>query len=245
MKIEVAGEQADLATVASLPEVEPMDEPNAPCCETCAAAFAVPPEGDTCIVCMEKDGKAPPSIAEQARAEVAAAKASGDVPFDSSGVASNTADLVRSENAQPKPDPRPSLEVAIETHGNLRQRIESLCSRLLSWDVSKLGDVGQRFYDSVKDLRANCLLLGEQLGILKAMGFEAKSTPRSRRDQAIASGRVKLNEATRLAWSKHYSEEELGQVSIVALDGEMVWIKLGKREKVIPIPVKRTQLVPA
>lgn len=219
MKIEVAGEAADLATVASLPEVEPMDEPNAPCCETCAAAFAVPPEGDTCIVCLEKAGKAPPSTSEQARAEVAAAK--------------------------DKPDPRPSLDVAIETHGNLRQRIEALCSRLLAWDTSKLGDVGQRFSDSVKDLRANCLLLGEQLGILKAMGFEAKSTPRSRRDQAIASGRVKLNEATRLAWSKHYSEEELGQVSIVALDGEMVWIKLGQREKAIPIPVKRTQLVPA
>ena len=208
MKIEKAGETLDL-------EGNPLDEPNAPTCETCAKTFAEPTNGNTCIVCLEKAGTAPPSASEQARAEVAAAKA----------------------------DPRPSLDVAIETHGNLSPRIEALCARLSAWDTSKLGDMGQRFSDSVQDLRANCLLLGEQLGILKAMGFVAKSTPRSRRDRAIAEGRVQLNEATRMAWSKRYTEEELSQVEIVAIDGELVWIKLTKPAACIP--VKRTQLVPA
>ncbi len=239
MKIEVAGEQVDLATVASLPEVE---DPNAPKCDTCAKPFAEPREGSTCIVCLEKAGTAPPSIAEQARAEVAAAKANGGATDEQ--VAEAVADANESV-AVSKVPPRPSLDVAIETHGNLRPRIEALCSRLLAWDVSKLGEVGAKFTASVQDLRGNCLLLGEQLGILKAMGFEAKSTPKSRRDQAIASGRVKLNDATRLAWSKRYTDDQLSEVEILAIDDELVWVKLPKANSTVPIPLKRTQLVPA
>lgn len=214
MMIQVAKTETMLEEVANLPEVE---EPTFPKCNSCGQSFAEPREGDTCIVCLTKEGKAPPSIAEQARAEVAAAK----------------------------PEARPSLEVAIDTHKNLMPRIGAMCSRLLAWDVAELGDIGEAFATSVRDLRDRCAAVGVQLQTLAGMGFIAKTSAKSRRDRAIAENKVALSDATRSAWSKHYSEEELAQVSIVATDGEMVWVNIGNRPNPMPVPLKRTQLVPA
>lgn len=273
MKIESAGKEFTLGQVEDLPEVE---EPNSPKCAKCSHPFMEPREGDICIVCPEKAGKAPPSIADAARAEVAAAKDAEDAEDAKPGsvneianfptdaqyaamqsvlgeadggatdeqVAAAIVDANATVSTSSVP-PRPSLDVAIETHGNLVPRIEALCSRLLAWDVSKLGEIGQAFGATVREVAQRFRDIGSQLSLLRGMGFVAKTSAKSRRDQAIAAGTVALSDATKEAWSQHYTAEELARVSIVAIDGEIVWVSLGNRPNPMPIPLKRTQLIPA
>lgn len=141
------------------------------------------------------------------------------------------------------PQARPTLDVAIETHRNLRKRVEALCGRLMAWDTKGLA---ADLHGCAEVMVDNCRAMGYMLAEAQRTGFVAKTTPKSRIEARLASHQpVKLREDVRAIWKAYYSEEELDQVEVRGRDevAGLVWVKLGKREASLPIPVKLSQLL--
>ena len=216
------------ATGQPVPQAEPMMEEledgtvvpmeSNPTCERCGHTFAEPREGKACCVCLEKAWK---------KAKVV--------------------EVIEHALGSPgAPQGRPTLEVAIETHRNLQKRVEALCVRLLTWS-----DVGEKEEVSLlrglaEDAMAKFRGVGNSLATLQAHGFVAKATHRSRIEARLAAHQpVKLRGDVRAIWKTYYSEEELDQAEITGRDkvAGLVWVKLGKREDALPIPVKLSQLL--
>ena len=129
--------------------------------------------------------------------------------------------------AEPATQSRPTLHVAIATHGNLLLRIEALCLRLESW-----AGTTDEFRKTVGDLRATFWKLGEELCKLNAHDFVAKSTPKTRKLARLKPGvRVRLNTLERIAeYLQLYSEAELEALEVVRVVGSRVFLRTGQRE---------------
>lgn len=149
------------------------------------------------------------------------------------------------QEAPASPEPRPSLEVAIETHKNLQKRVEALCLRLAGWDLRVIDPtIAACFTGNLKGLLEFWNEVGAQLAAMQRDGFVAKSTAKSRMEARLASGLpVRLSEAKRKLYSYAYTAEELEQVEVVGrADDGTIWVKLGRRESVMPIPLKLSDL---
>jgi hypothetical protein len=130
-------------------------------------------------------------------------------------------------STEPAVQPRPTLDVAIETHNHLRPRIESFCLRLESW-----ASTADEFRKAVENLRKTFDALGCALDQLKARGFSAKSTPKTRKLARMKPGAlVRLNTPEREAeYSQLYSPEELAALEVVRVIGSRVFLRTGTRE---------------
>jgi hypothetical protein len=131
------------------------------------------------------------------------------------------------------PPARPSLDVAIETLGHLRPRIEALCLRMLGWDKREMGaELRTAFEESVDRFEANAATLATALELLRNKGFVAKTTDKTRK---LASMRkpgtpVKLDPALVVDYAEMYSADELAALEVVRTVGSKVFLKTGARE---------------
>ena len=153
-----------------------------------------------------------------------------------------------SQTSPPAQEGRPSLEVAIETHRNLQKRVEALCLRLAGWSVPGGGLLIQgfegAFHREVMEARLAMRKLGQWLDGLQTAGFVAKSTPKSRMEARLSMGApIRLSEAKRKLYSYSYDPEEFEQVKVVdRCDDGTIWVRVGKRDGVLPIPLKLSDL---
>jgi hypothetical protein len=128
---------------------------------------------------------------------------------------------------------RPSLDVAIETLGHLRPRIEALCLRLLGWDKREMNaELRTAFEDSVERFEKNAATLATALELLRNKGFVAKTTDKTRKSARMKPGtRVVLSDPAMAAdFLAIYSPLELDDLEVVRAVGSKVFLKTGARE---------------
>ena len=131
------------------------------------------------------------------------------------------------------PPSRPSLEVAIETLGNLRPRIEALCLRMAGWDKREMGmELRAAFEVTVAKWETSTADLAAGLDLLQSKGFVAKTTVKTRKIAQMKPGTlVVLNSADMVAdYSAIYSPEEMAALEVVRTVGSKVFLKTGARE---------------
>jgi hypothetical protein len=127
---------------------------------------------------------------------------------------------------------RPSLDVAIETLGHLRPRIEALCLRMLGWDKREMNpELRAAFEDSVARFEANAATLATALELLRNKGFVAKTTDKTRKLAKMKPGtRVVLDASLAPDFAAVYSPEELDALEVVRTVGSKVFLRTGTRE---------------
>ena len=130
------------------------------------------------------------------------------------------------------PPARPSLDVAIETLGHLRPRIEALCLRMAGWDKREMGmELRAAFEVTVAKWETSTADLAAGLDLLQAKGFVAKTTVKTRKIAQMKPGtRVKLDDSLVPDFSAVYSPEELAALEVVRTVGSKVFLKSGARE---------------
>jgi hypothetical protein len=144
------------------------------------------------------------------------------------------------------PPSRPSLDVAIETLGHLRPRIEKLCERIAGWDRRNMDGAELRaaFGATVAKWEAATEELTVALELLNNRGFVAKTTAKSRKLAQLRKPgtKVVLDAPMAHAFSMLYSAEEIEGLEVVKLVGPLVLLKTGAREvglvDVIKVEVK-------
>jgi hypothetical protein len=110
--------------------------------------------------------------------------------------------------------PRPSLDVAIDSHALLLPRITSFCTRLLTWDTRALSPVhALLFSGAIADMEASYAALGAQLATLKAEGFEAKTTQSTRIKMRLKGKPVALRQDARDEFAKLFTDEQLDSLT--------------------------------
>lgn len=130
------------------------------------------------------------------------------------------------------PPARPSLDVAIETLGHLRPRIEALCLRMAGWDKREMGmELRAAFEVTVAKWETSTADLAAGLDLLRAKGFVAKTTAKSRKLAQIKPGTpVKMDPALVVDYAEMYSADELSALEVVRAVGSKVFLKTGARE---------------
>ena len=170
------------------------------------------PAAPMCGVCAPQ-----PSIAEKARAEVAATKA----------------------------ESRPSLEVEMEVHQNLKPRIFAHAVRMRAWDLRKLPlDLRNEFTCAIDAFCAGQGRLEIAMAKLCAEGFEAKTTPVTRLAAKLEAGsRVALRADQRATFATCYTDEQLDSLTVVRTTDTHVLLQAGDSSniglvKIIHVEVK-------
>lgn len=147
-------------------------------------------------------------------------------------------------SASPPQDPvegRPSLDVAIETHGHLARRVESLLGRLASWKTED-----GKLLELVANIDRQWKELGAKLAEMKAAGYVVKSNARSRVQACITLGRpLRLRDEKRAGYIKLYTPEELDRAEIIGNDVAADLVFVSFRPNAVPAPFKLTDLEPA
>jgi hypothetical protein len=130
------------------------------------------------------------------------------------------------------PPARPSLDVAIETLGHLRPRIEALCLRMAGWDKREMGlELRAAFEVVVAKWETSTADLAAGLDLLQAKGFVAKTTVKTRKIAQMKPGTpVKLDPALVADYAEMYSADELSALEVVRTVGSKVFLKTGTRE---------------
>lgn len=193
--------------LASLPDV--------PLCVRCLKKTQEVDESLLCPVCR-KNGDTVPTPAEV----FAGARVLGIV----------TIDVTPAPEEGAKPDPRPSVDVAIDSHTNLGMtRLTPFIVRLRTWDLRKL-DAEKRiqFTGAVADLEAAFERLGRELSRLQASGFVAKTTQATRIAARLEPGaRVHLRDDKRLEFAALYSKEQLDSLEVSKVVGAHAFVVAG------------------
>jgi hypothetical protein len=111
-------------------------------------------------------------------------------------------------------DGRPSLEVALENLTHIIERVNPFVGRLRAWDLRGLdSELSIRFQGSVEDLAASCARLNDQLVIMNAMGFVAKTTPATRLRAKLAPGcPVRLTGKALTEFSELFTPDQLASI---------------------------------
>jgi hypothetical protein len=110
--------------------------------------------------------------------------------------------------------PRPSLDVAIDSHGLLLPRITAFCTRLLTWDTRALSpEQAPRFTGAIADLEDAYARLGDELKALKGSGFEAKTTQATRVKVRLKGKPVALRPDVREEFAKLFTSEQLDSLT--------------------------------
>lgn len=129
-----------------------------------------------------------------------------------------------------KPEPRHTLDVAIERYGNLDVGIQRFLVRLDSWVVS--GDCDQRVHDDVVlDVVNAWNSLGVHLHAMAKENTTIKVTNRSRRDAWMRPGaEVSLRDDVLQRFGAVYAADVLENLSIRAATESDVFLVSGERE---------------
>ena len=124
--------------------------------------------------------------------------------------------LAKAEATLPKVEQRPSLEVETEVHSNLIPRIEAHLARMRAWDLRKAASSGCPLRDAIASVEHSWSELSNELALLRADGFVAKTTPVTRIAARLQRGaKVSLREDQRAIFAKVYSDEQLDSLSVV------------------------------
>jgi predicted amidophosphoribosyltransferase len=186
--------------------------PDAPTCGECQKQTAEIDEKGSCRVCAPKL-----SIAEKARAEVAATKA----------------------------EARPSLEVETEVHQNLKPRMHAHVGRMRAWDLRKLPlEARNEFACALDAFALGQSRLETALSKLFAEGFVAKTTPATRLASKLEPGaHVAMRDDVRATFATVYTDEQLDSLTVVRTTDTHVLLQAGDSSniglvKIIHVEVK-------
>lgn len=142
-------------------------------------------------------------------------------------------DVVETESTLDQPAPvRPSLDVAIDTLGHLRPRIEALCLRMAGWDKREMGmELRAAFGMTVAKWETATADLAAALDLLQSKGFVAKTTAKTRKLAQMKPGTpVKLDPALVMDYAEIYSADELSSLDVVRTVGAKIFLRTGSRE---------------
>jgi hypothetical protein len=124
---------------------------------------------------------------------------------------------------------RPSLEVEIEVHQNLKPRIFAHVGRMRAWDLRKLDpSMAGRFSAALAGLGDASFQLEDMLRQLVQLGFEAKTTPATRIASKLAVGTpVTLRADIRATFAPIYTDEQLDSLTVVRTTDTHVQLMAG------------------
>jgi hypothetical protein len=113
--------------------------------------------------------------------------------------------------------PRPSLEVEMEVHQNMKPRIHAHVGRMRAWDLRKLPlEVRNEFTCALDAFGAGQERLEIAMAKLFTDGFVAKTTPATRIAAKLEPGaRVTLRADQRATFAAIYTDEQLDSLSVV------------------------------
>ena len=114
---------------------------------------------------------------------------------------------------------RPSLDVALENLAHIADRVIPFAGRMRAWDLRALpGEMAIAFQGATDDLVNACARMNDQLMLMRAYGFVAKTTPITRLRAKLQVGQnVKLTEKARAEFAQVFSEEQLDALHVVTL----------------------------
>jgi len=125
-----------------------------------------------------------------------------------------------------KVPPRPSLDVAIDSHASISLRLLPFFKRMRSWDIRKLeSDLASRFLNSITNLENNWQALQNALESMRRSGFVAKTTIATRTAAKLRPGdSVQLTDKQYAIFSQLYSKEELDDLTVIASTSTHVFL---------------------
>ena len=139
--------------------------------------------------------------------------------------------------------PRPSLDVAIDSHELLLPRITAFCTRLLTWDIRELSpEQALRFAGAIADIEAAYARLGAELMALKVNGFEAKTTQATRVKVRLKGKPVALRSDIRGEFLKLFTSEQLDSLTFEKTTGTKALLVAGDGATLGLVPF--THIVP-
>jgi hypothetical protein len=112
--------------------------------------------------------------------------------------------------------PRPSLDVAIESHQRHTEHLEPFITRLRTWDTSKLlPDRRESICASISGVEKAMAVLGADLAYLRSIGFVARTTVYTRMASGLKPGdRVTLRADQNAEFRQLYSQEQLDSLEV-------------------------------
>jgi len=147
------------------------------------------------------------------------------------------------EELQPDVLVRPSLDVAIDSHKSISQRIHPFLLRLRSWSLKKLSPQERlRFVGVVEDMEAAWSAVLCELDTLKKAGFVAKTTQNTRLAASLRPGDpISLSPELHVDFRQLYNEDELANLKVVRVTSTHAIVTGQARELG---PIKLCHIVP-
>lgn len=122
---------------------------------------------------------------------------------------------------------RPSIDVALDSHRSISDRLLGFIARMRSWDLRKLApEAALKFTAALGDLEVAWADVRIQLEALQSLGFVAKTTPLSRLKAVLAPGKpVRLAQEQLEVFSAMYNPQELESLVVVKVGAHHAFLR--------------------